>query len=254
MLSVLLLLQPLAIAFLLPDQFILLVLVSSVHSRVPGVRNRRPFPRRQVSRMDRWIHALRIIFRAHRMSTILRPFWRRMHGSRFSGAHNSAVPEITRPRRCGNRRGAVVYGCSQLSIRTGLFDMLRLCCDPREVPLSSGDFFLRCRAYIHSTIAAIEAHAAVRSVFVDHSRLVRVVHDRHIHVAHIAVVEEMSPLPAAAFISVAVIAESIIDPAVRSEEHTSELQSPVHLVCRLLLEKKNKPKVHYHDYGMANAR
>src|SRR6202000_2981324 len=30
------------------------------------------------------------------------------------------------------------------------------------------------------------------------------------------------------------------EPAVwgRSEEHTSELQSPVHLVCRLLLEKK----------------
>src|SRR5438876_4026013 len=27
----------------------------------------------------------------------------------------------------------------------------------------------------------------------------------------------------------------------RSEEHTSELQSPVHLVCRLLLEKK-KPQ------------
>src|SRR5690348_18508926 len=27
----------------------------------------------------------------------------------------------------------------------------------------------------------------------------------------------------------------------RSEEHTSELQSPVHLVCRLLLEKKKQP-------------
>src|SRR5207253_11191616 len=27
----------------------------------------------------------------------------------------------------------------------------------------------------------------------------------------------------------------------RSEEHTSELQSRGHLVCRLLLEKKNKP-------------
>src|SRR5207248_11336768 len=27
----------------------------------------------------------------------------------------------------------------------------------------------------------------------------------------------------------------------RSEEHTSELQSPYDLVCRLLLEKKNKP-------------
>src|SRR5690242_21411333 len=29
-------------------------------------------------------------------------------------------------------------------------------------------------------------------------------------------------------------------PAVRSEEHTSELQSHVNLVCRLLLEKKKK--------------
>src|SRR5437762_9344604 len=27
--------------------------------------------------------------------------------------------------------------------------------------------------------------------------------------------------------------------ALRSEEHTSELQSPMYLVCRLLLEKKN---------------
>src|SRR5690348_18093748 len=30
----------------------------------------------------------------------------------------------------------------------------------------------------------------------------------------------------------------------RSEEHTSELQSPVHLVCRLLLEKKKKKKTY----------
>src|SRR5258708_29046300 len=29
----------------------------------------------------------------------------------------------------------------------------------------------------------------------------------------------------------------------RSEEHTSELQSPDHLVCRLLLEKKNLLKI-----------
>src|SRR5687768_17963853 len=29
-------------------------------------------------------------------------------------------------------------------------------------------------------------------------------------------------------------------PAPRSEEHTSELQSRLHLVCRLLLEKKNE--------------
>src|SRR5690348_18180962 len=32
----------------------------------------------------------------------------------------------------------------------------------------------------------------------------------------------------------------VINQYARSEEHTSELQSPVHLVCRLLLEKKKK--------------
>src|SRR5579863_10565471 len=34
-------------------------------------------------------------------------------------------------------------------------------------------------------------------------------------------------------------------PGSRSEEHTSELQSPVHLVCRLLLEKKKKKNTRY---------
>src|SRR5256885_9242860 len=44
----------------------------------------------------------------------------------------------------------------------------------------------------------------------------------------------------------------------RSEEHTSELQSPCNLVCRLLLEKKNRPQPQlreppdaYPDYGRA---
>src|SRR5438552_11269399 len=32
----------------------------------------------------------------------------------------------------------------------------------------------------------------------------------------------------------------LVEEALRSEEHTSELQSPDHLVCRLLLEKKKK--------------
>src|SRR2546422_6145553 len=32
-----------------------------------------------------------------------------------------------------------------------------------------------------------------------------------------------------------------LGPAQRSEEHTSELQSRLHLVCRLLLEKKKAP-------------
>src|SRR5256885_3322568 len=44
----------------------------------------------------------------------------------------------------------------------------------------------------------------------------------------IAVPDLSSPAPSHAFIRS------------RSEEHTSELQSPCNLVCRLLLEKKNK--------------
>src|SRR2546422_5324612 len=36
-----------------------------------------------------------------------------------------------------------------------------------------------------------------------------------------------------------------LDPLQRSEEHTSELQSRLHLVCRLLLEKKKINKYEY---------
>src|SRR2546422_5526058 len=35
--------------------------------------------------------------------------------------------------------------------------------------------------------------------------------------------------------------------ALRSEEHTSELQSRLHLVCRLLLEKKKKKRLKVQD-------
>src|SRR5438309_12038079 len=37
---------------------------------------------------------------------------------------------------------------------------------------------------------------------------------------------------------------SWVPTSIRSEEHTSELQSQFHLVCRLLLEKKKKQKKH----------
>src|SRR2546426_6508915 len=35
----------------------------------------------------------------------------------------------------------------------------------------------------------------------------------------------------------------------RSEEHTSELQSPCNLVCRLLLEKKKNKTITYSEYA-----
>src|SRR5438876_9288561 len=39
-------------------------------------------------------------------------------------------------------------------------------------------------------------------------------------------------------------------PCARSEEHTSELQSPVHLVCRLLLEKKKTNNQYTHNFTL----
>src|SRR5258705_6363617 len=47
------------------------------------------------------------------------------------------------------------------------------------------------------------------------------------------------PVSAAAT-AMRIVSVSRISPTTRSEEHTSELQSLRHLVCRLLLEKKNK--------------
>src|ERR1039457_7641549 len=38
-------------------------------------------------------------------------------------------------------------------------------------------------------------------------------------------------------------------PSLRSEEHTSELQSPCNLVCRLLLEKK-KTRIYIHSQNI----
>src|ERR1041385_9359198 len=40
----------------------------------------------------------------------------------------------------------------------------------------------------------------------------------------------------------------------RSEEHTSELQSRLHLVCRLLLEKKNTPSLSSRIQTRSNER
>src|SRR2546429_6449064 len=40
---------------------------------------------------------------------------------------------------------------------------------------------------------------------------------------------------------------SLFSQEIRSEEHTSELQSRLHLVCRLLLEKKHTTTVHLYS-------
>src|SRR5256884_3378542 len=43
---------------------------------------------------------------------------------------------------------------------------------------------------------------------------------------------------------IVLVPKSAVHDKTRSEEHTSELQSRLHLVCRLLLEKKKKSSIH----------
>src|SRR5437762_6627066 len=50
--------------------------------------------------------------------------------------------------------------------------------------------------------------------------------------------EKGSPIPAV----ITIYQDKSFTFEMRSEEHTSELQSPMYLVCRLLLEKKKKKK------------
>src|SRR5687768_17954768 len=49
-------------------------------------------------------------------------------------------------------------------------------------------------------------------------------------------------------VTAATALEPLADDRLRSEEHTSELQSRLHLVCRLLLEKKKKKHIKCHKY------
>src|SRR5947208_10742545 len=51
--------------------------------------------------------------------------------------------------------------------------------------------------------------------------------------------QDMPAIPAT--LAILPVRGLVVFPRTRSEEHTSELQSPDHLVCRLLLEKKTRP-------------
>src|SRR2546429_9998705 len=73
-----------------------------------------------------------------------------------------------------------------------------------------------------------------RSTLFPYTTLFRSVDEREL--AHLAVAGEDRVLPREAADEVAAALLG------RSEEHTSELQSRLHLVCRLLLEKKKNNK------------
>src|SRR5947208_5234179 len=66
--------------------------------------------------------------------------------------------------------------------------------------------------------------------------------EKFLHLCPDFVVELISPSDRLKKVQVKMVEWIENGAALRSEEHTSELQSPDHLVCRLLLEKKKNKK------------
>src|SRR5208282_1430189 len=92
--------------------------------------------------------------------------------------------------------------------------MLSLNRDRRDVSITPRSFFLCCRTRADSTIASVVADVAL--VVVRHVGVVNVVDVSDVHVAHGAVVEEVSIIPTPAFKTDTEITEAVIDPAVEA--------------------------------------
>src|SRR5437879_10881189 len=79
------------------------------------------------------------------------------------------------------------------------------------------------------------------AVIIDESVLVRRFGGPHVMRTQLQRLAEQAELPN---VELRVLPLDGVHPiGVRSEEHTSELQSPMYLVCRLLLEKKKKQRI-----------
>src|SRR5258708_14753893 len=220
---------------------------------------------RCTSRATRFCSACGLVARSSRRATVGRRMVRR---SGLPGLHHSMVAKCTRPWRSRDWRPALVHRSPQFPIGPGSLHMLSLSAHRRQMSSAPCLFLSRRRARIDPTVDTVEAHAIFDTI-VDHCRVVHVVDIGHVHIGHGTVVKEVSVVPTSAFETLAEVTKSVIDPAIktnfrapetsvpeeyipaptpparklvfmRSEEHTSELQSPDHLVCRLLLEKKKK--------------
>src|SRR2546422_5342950 len=101
---------------------------------------------------------------------------------------------------------------------------LPACLRRKEIPV--GRAHVGCRRDARSAAQDVLAAHELAVIFTDRAG--------HRPVARVRPVVAASPLPD--------VAEGLREPSFRrrSEEHTSELQSRLHLVCRLLLEKKKK--------------
>src|SRR5207248_7070350 len=96
------------------------------------------------------------------------------------------------------------------------------------------------RGHRHAPLTHCFLHERADPCFLDGSQLLKRVGRRpHVTIVESRLVAEAEQaIPDLEFLCVLEEADHVAISRIRSEEHTSELQSPYDLVCRLLLEKK----------------
>lgn len=204
------LLEPLMFLFVFGVELFLLLLVLLIALGVPRVGRREPLVRRKLVGM-RWTARIRrtIGIRFAIGGRLVAP-------SRFSGRDGVAIAECSGPRSRRYRRFAMIFGGAQLAVGAGFIKMLILRPNRPDMALSPRGFFVVARPPVNATMAPVIADAVYRRIVVYDRRVVGVMDFRDIDVVHRAVVVKAVVLPAAAFITVAEIAEAIIYAAVKT--------------------------------------
>jgi len=230
MLLLLFLLQLLVVLFLLLVQLGLLLLVFLVQFRVAGVWRGRTLVRLKVLSMVWDLRPWNIVLRAslRPIAPVLRTGnivpcaarlnsaalgWRMVWRSGFSGRHRSRTSELPRPVGSGYGWPAMVNRSPLLRVAAGSLLMLPLNRRGCEVSVVFSLYFFSSGAVIDPAVAAVVADP-IRGVVVDYRGVVNVMNVGDVHVVDGAVVEKVVAIPAATFVAVAKVAESVIDTTV----------------------------------------
>src|SRR6266481_5294796 len=139
-----------------------------------------------------------------------------MRRSCFFGRYDSALVKCTRPGSSCDGRSSVVGRRTQFRIGSCRLQMLSLSTYWRDVSLALRSLLFMRRTCIDPAVTAVVADAVHGSV-VDHGRVVNIVNVGDVHVVHRTVVEKPIVVPTPAFISIAEIAEAVVDPAIEPD-------------------------------------
>ncbi len=205
------LLKSLMFLFLFGVELLLLLLVFLVELGVARVRRSELFVRREFVGM-RWTAGIR------RAIGIRFAIGRRLVAtSGFPGCDSAALVECPGLGSGRDRRFSVIYGGAQLAVGTGFVKMLVLRPNRPDMPVAVRSLFLASGSRVDSAVAAVIADAVYRRIVVDDCGVVGIMDFRDIDVVHRAVVVEAVTVPAAAFITSAEIAITVIDAAVETD-------------------------------------